>query len=136
MNRIDLDEALRARVMRAAIGLHVGAALAGCGSAEDARRDPDVRANANEAPAPMARCEAGTAARICFEPGEPMRSPSMAAHPPDPPASAYDDNGCLPLEHVSNGCCNAPAAGPLLLGGECCYDFCDDSCCGRPFIVD
>lgn len=81
--------------------------------------------------------EPGEAGQLCFAPRTVMRAVGTGQTASAPPASAYDANGCLPLNEVSNGCCNAPVSGPNFKGGECCYDFpANASCCGRPFIVD
>ncbi|MFO0553909.1 MAG: ferritin-like domain-containing protein [Polyangiaceae bacterium] len=56
-----------------------------------------------------------------------------------PPPSAYDKNGCLPANKVTNSCCNAASRGPVFSGGKCCYDFPQGTalpCCGRPFLVE
>jgi hypothetical protein len=45
------------------------------------------------------------------------------------------DNGCLPPQYVFEGCCNhATSAGEPSSEG-CCYTFCVQSCCGRPFLI-
>lgn len=49
----------------------------------------------------------------------------------------WDANGCLPPEHVRDGCCNVAVSGPTLTAsGTCCYVHCTGGCCGRPFVVD
>ncbi|MFT3766614.1 MAG: ferritin-like domain-containing protein [Minicystis sp.] len=42
---------------------------------------------------------------------------------------------CPAASQVEDGCCNPAMAGPFEKDGQCCYWFCDGTCCGRPFTV-
>lgn len=46
-----------------------------------------------------------------------------------------DKNGCTPKEYALDDCCNPGRAGPTWNGTACCYRYCEEVCCGRPFVV-
>lgn len=137
------SRALQSRLLAAALG---GSALApGC-SAEPAptRSIPSSTAPAAGADTaaprtapPKAASPCGTVAgsEQCFAPFTNARTVGTGQPAPPPPPSAYDADGCLPRELVSNGCCVPAAGGPRFDGKKCCYDFCEGPCCGRPFLV-
>ncbi|MBX3199522.1 MAG: ferritin-like domain-containing protein [Labilithrix sp.] len=98
-------------------------------------------ATSSGAPTP-ATCTHGQKERSCFAPdgiitkssGYGGRAPDPDAAPPPPPTR--EANGCVVMEEVMNGCCNAAISGPVLEDGKCCYEFCAGACCGRPLVVD
>ncbi|APR79285.1 Hypothetical protein A7982_04632 [Minicystis rosea] len=63
----------------------------------------------------------GTVPIGCDNPSEECQTPGPA--------------GCPDKSEVENSCCNVAAAGPSIKNGECCYQFCEGPCCGRPFTV-
>ncbi len=82
-------------------------------------------------------CQGGRASKEqCFAPFGSMRSIGTGGPAAAPPREAFDSNGCLSFDQVSNGCCNGASAGPRFAGGQCCYEFCEGPCCGRAFMVD
>ena len=93
------------------------------------------------APAPAPSCADGRKERTCFAPESILTKSSSYGRPLDPdaappPPPTREANGCVVLDEVMNGCCNAAIAGPTLEDGKCCYEFCAGSCCGRPLVVD
>lgn len=43
--------------------------------------------------------------------------------------ATFDAEGCQVKSEVKNSCCNPAQAGPRLINGQCCYVFCERSCC-------
>lgn len=138
-------DALGARLLLAIVGASAGAMA--CRSeaprikndtpAGPMRESPTNTAVPRTSAAPKVVCaEGGSAGESCYEPFAAARSVGTGEAAPRPPRSAYDANGCLPKEQVTNGCCNPAVGGPRVQGKKCCYDFCAGPCCGRPFLVD
>lgn len=133
---------LRCRLLAAALG---GSALTpGCGEQAPTPTIPSGSAplaGASTAAPQVARpamadpCGTGSRTEQCFAPFTNARSVGTGQPAPPPPPSAYNTDGCLPKELVSNGCCVPAAGGPRFDGKQCCYDFCEGPCCGRPFLV-
>jgi hypothetical protein len=92
---------------------------------------------------PSATCRDGQSKeRQCFAPNAIITKSSGyggAPRDPDaapPPAPTRDANQCVVIDEVMNGCCNSAVSGPIFERGECCYEFCAGSCCGRPLVVE
>lgn len=161
---VHLDLAAAKRLRERMVVAAIGALAAGCTeSASPKTETPDAASSAAARPsAPSAAVASAVAAdttpqqlsaarvepvpptpaprelpRGCFEPRSVMRSVGTGQPDQPPPPSAYDKNGCLPKQQVSNGCCNAAVSGPRFQDGACCYGFPTNApCCGRPFTVD
>jgi hypothetical protein len=116
--------ALRERLILAA----VGGALVGCSSNESTPNPKPGDTKPSRATGPT-KTE-------CFDPNTSMRTTGTGFAVPMPP-SAFDSRGCLPVESVTNGCCNPAISGPEVVQGRCCYTFpAEAACCGRPFMVE
>jgi hypothetical protein len=72
--------------------------------------------------------------------------PSCSSDPASPPQVCGSEtpseecvapgaSGCPAKESMVDSCCNTAEAGPIEKDGQCCYYFCVDLCCGRPFTV-
>ena len=89
---------------------------------------------------PTTKCEWGKPEQACYTHEQleaQWHSPPMGgdvAEDAGPPP--WDADGCLPKEHVRDGCCNVAVTGPIKTGNTCCYVHCTGGCCGRPFVVD
>lgn len=96
------------------------------------------------APFPAVQCSVPTS-MACYTQEQMYNSASWGCGmiAPDPPlteaqiAAKFLHNGCLAMGHACDGCCNPAAAeGEPQADGSCCYVYCSEGCCGRPFIVD
>ena len=57
----------------------------------------------------------------CVAPGEVIQGSTLPA--------SFDSNNCQIREQTKNSCCKQAVQGPRLVNGQCCYAFCEDSCC-------
>jgi hypothetical protein len=57
----------------------------------------------------------------CVSPGEVIQGSKLPA--------TWDRNNCQVRQEVTNSCCRAAQAGPVLKDGKCCYAFCSGPCC-------
>src|SRR5689334_16050374 len=81
------------------------------------------------------QCQGGNAGIVRRGSDYGPRNPDAAPPPPPPPPVIDALTGCMVAEEVMTGCCNPAISGPELVGGVCCWDFCEGSCCGRPVRV-
>ncbi len=97
-------------------------------------------------PSPAAAsCSFGVAETFCVDRIRMMQLARDGAGqiPREPPRSSAEveagflENGCLRHDWVASSCCNA-ALGPGVPagGGECCYQSCEGSCCGRALVLN
>lgn len=94
-----------------------------------------------DASPPPSKCEWGKPEEACYTKEQlenQWNNPSGwgGDSQPDAGPPPWDSNGCLPKEHVQDGCCNAAVSGPIKTGNTCCYVHCTGGCCGRPFVVE
>lgn len=94
-------------------------------------------------PPPTPTCSYGPPTTQCFTHAQldsllrtpPLGGDTDAGEPDADYSGSFDPDGCLPPDLVHDGCCNAAATGPSFNGSTCCYAFCNNGCCGRPFLV-
>jgi hypothetical protein len=101
---------------------------------------PTPNPPATDASVPPGKCDWGKPEQACYTTAQlesiwysPPMGGDVATDAGPPP---WDSNGCLPMEHVKDDCCNPAVSGPIKSGNTCCYVHCTGGCCGRPFVVE
>ncbi|HEU4577013.1 MAG TPA: ferritin-like domain-containing protein [Polyangiaceae bacterium] len=139
---------------RLLLTLGASSLAAACGG--ETAADPGAETNAGAAgTAPGAAGAGGDSRPIqtsgsCSQPSrfclndELMRSMARTGYgqvPLSPPrsdaevAAAFGDDGCLRYDWVASSCCNRALGPGEREAGQCCYEACDNVCCGRALVI-
>jgi hypothetical protein len=89
-------------------------------------------------------CPASAVQRECFTRAQLEQQATYGVSMVEPPTrirsdaevqALFLDNGCLPPQYVFEGCCNHASSAGEPSNQGCCYTFCVQACCGRPFLI-
>lgn len=90
-----------------------------------------VAASCDDAKGDASDTDAATFENVCSDPNHhrvQCVTPGQVIQGSTLPAS-FDSNNCQIRTQTKNSCCKPAVQGPRLIGGQCCYGFCEDSCC-------